>query len=154
MEQPQPNQPEPGQPGWRLEKKRHGGKGRKFGYIVVIAIHFFLFWFVNKIPDWNWTFITYQFEEILPYLNFSIFANIIVNAFFLINDVRPIYYLGKTVVDAIGIFVMYKLYVVFPLDFDNALDIIFKAIFIIGIVGSAIGIIVRTIKYAVGKKMD
>jgi len=134
--------------------RSNAGCGGRVGYIVTIAVHFFLYWFINKIPKWDWWFITDAYETVLPFIEISVIANIIAFAVFLIIDIRPIYYIGKTILDSISFFVLFKMYHNFPVDFNNGWNIVFKIVLIVGMVGTVISLIVRTFKLAANKKMD
>lgn len=146
-----PKKKEKVDPNWM---KGSGGMGSRFGYIIAIAFNLLFYWFVNKIPDWNWYFITEGFANVLPYINFSIYASIIAYAIFLVLKVRFVYFVGKTILDGISFFVLIKLLTNFPLAFGNVWDFLFKLIFVIGLAGTVISVFVRVAKFGTGKKMD
>ncbi len=130
---------------------------RYSSYLATAVISGAMLFVVNKIADWNLAFITDDWEKMVDIFNFSLIVTIIINIIFLLYDERRFYFLGRTILDIITIIVLYNLVTIFPLDFSavniNWLNIVARLAFWLGMAGSVIGIIVRSVKFGLGKNI-
>ncbi|MFA6909219.1 MAG: hypothetical protein WC289_05065 [Patescibacteria group bacterium] len=132
--------------------------GRKFGYIISIIFNIAFYYIANNLLSWNAQFITDQWSEVLDIMNISIIVNIIGFAIFVIFDRRLFYFLVRSGMDVLSLIVSYRVYTVFPFDFNGLwnmgwLNSVFPWVLIIGIIGIVLGIIVRTAKFAANKNI-
>lgn len=124
--------------------------GRRFGYLVAIAINAWLLWFVNQLPDWEWPrFLTDQFEDVLPILTASIVAGIAANVLFFFYDAAWFKALGNMVTAGFGFAAAVRMYQVFPFDFatyDVNWSWLARFVLILAIAGTVIGFITETLR--------
>jgi len=139
-------------------KSDHKSRAAKLTmHTVSIVINIILLLVVNSLQNWNIKFITSDWPQVLGILNFSLILSIVMYAAFLFYDEYRFYFLGRLAMDAVGIAVIYRLLAVFPVNFAAVniewLDIVIKIGLIIGIIGTVIGMIVRTIKLMLRKNI-
>jgi hypothetical protein len=126
--------------------------GRRVGYLVAIAVNVAILWIANHLLEWEWPrFLAPDFDEVLPILSASIVASIVVNALWLLHDQPWFKALGDIVTSAFGLAVCVRTLQVFPFDFlTYARDWswLVRLVVWVGIVGSAIGVLVGVAKLA------
>ena len=137
----------------RPEKPRPSPTARRAGYLVTIVVNLVLLVIVNNLLTWGWLpFLTDDFTRVLPILNLSIGASIIVNAIYLAYD--PLWFteLFEVVLLGISFAAGLRLYQVFPFDFsayEFAWDTVVRGILVLGLVGVGIGLVAGTVKLLV-----
>ena len=108
---------------------------------------------VNKVPDWNIRFITDSFPDVLWAVNTSLGVSLAGNLILIFFHPRFLHYLLNAVFAVFGILAASVILSVFPFDFSQVvgewLNILARIALIIGIVGSAIAVVVNIVK-AVG----
>lgn len=123
--------------------------GRRFGYVVAVAINGVLLWVVHQLLDWQWPrFLTEDFEQLLPIVSLSFVASMIANALFVLVDPPWFKALAGVVTSAISLAVSIRTWQVFPFDFSTyAVDwsTLVRVLVALGIVGSAIATLVNLI---------
>lgn len=139
-------------------KKSKTRSGRIWGYAITAVIHILLIYIANNLLGWHAQLINQRWTEVLGILNFSFALNIIVYGSFIINDKRIYYYIARMILDVVGIIVSYRLFVVFPFDFQGFFELgwlneVFPILLWLGIVGLVIGMIARTVKLAAGRNI-
>ena len=124
--------------------------GRRFGYLIAVAINVWLLWFVNQLADWEWPrFLTDEFADLLPILTAAIVAGIAVNVLFFWYDAAWFKSLGNLVTAGFGFAVALRMYQVFPFDFATYASNwswLARLIVIVSLVGTAIGFIAESVK--------
>ena len=94
--------------------------GTRVGYVVTIIVDAALLFVANNILAWGWIpWLTDGFTEVLPILNVSLIATMVVNAVYLFYDPRWFKSLCEIGLLAISIAVTVTLYRVFPFDFSD-----------------------------------
>ncbi len=92
---------------------------RRFGYGVAIAVNVLMLWIVNNLIDWGWpSWLTTDFEKVLPIINVSIVATIAVNLVYLVYDADWLKSMLQIGLLAISLLVTIRLYQAFPFDFS------------------------------------
>jgi hypothetical protein len=128
----------------------HPTPGRRFGYLIAIAINAWLLWFVNQLPDWEWPrFLTDEFSDVLPVMTAAIVASIVVNVLFFWYDATWFKSLGNLVAAGFGFAVALRLYQVFPFDFATYASNwswLARFVVIVALAGTAIGFIAESVK--------
>ena len=127
------------------------GKGAKrFGYTVSIAVNALLLFFVNSVLDWGlFSFLTDDFELVLPILNFSLGLGIVLNAVYLITDPPLLKSSTQLFANVVSVFVMVRMLQVFPFDFSGfSFDWswVVRLVLIVGAIGTGIAVIVELVK--------
>lgn len=138
--------PENGSNNENITKKIKNGllkekKSKKSEYVFAVIANLILFYIANNIMNWNLSFITPSFSQVLWAINLAIGVTILGNIILLIYDPSWLRHLAKAVMNVFSFVAAYTFYVVFPLSFSQNLINIF---FVFLIVLIMIGIVVAT----------
>ena len=122
----------------------------RVGYVIAIVLNAALLVVVNNILAWGWiSWLTEEWEEVLPLLNVSLTATILVNVVYLAFDAEWFKSLCELGLLSISLAVTIRVYQVFPFDF-SAYDFdwaaMVRVILIIGMIGIGIAMIVQLVK--------
>jgi len=93
---------------------------KKSEYIFSIIANLILLYIANNLLNWNISFITDAFSQVLWAINLSIVVTIVGNVMFLVYDPAWFRHLSKAVMNTFGFIAAYTLYVVFPLSFSQS----------------------------------
>ncbi|MFA5107011.1 MAG: hypothetical protein WC497_01645 [Patescibacteria group bacterium] len=142
-------------PGNKKEKSR---LARISGYVANVIIHAVMLWVAVNLLNWGAQFILPTWADVLGIVRFSFILSIVAYATFIFYDGRGYYYLLRTAMDAVSIYVGYRLVTVFPFDFygfyhQGWLNDAFPYVLWVGIIGLVISIIVRTVRLAANKNI-
>jgi len=117
--------------------------------VIAIGVNAALLWLANVAPGWEvLPFLTADMALVMPLVNASMMAGVAANVLYLAADPKWLKALGDIVTTAIGIVAMVAIWQVFPFDFgDASFDwaLLFRWFLGIGIVGSAIAIVVNVV---------
>lgn len=119
-------------------------------YIGGIIGNAILLIILNLLPNWNLSFITEEFPDVLWAINLSLGVQIF--GYFVLIFIHPLFlhHLANVVFSAVSLIPIYVLYVVYPLDFTGLglawVDKLFKIILIVAFVATVIAVIVHLIK--------
>ena len=126
-------------------------RSKKADYIAAIVVNALMLIVVNQILNWGiLPFLTQDFKQVLPIQNAQLIAVIAVNLLFLFYDSQWFVSILRIVTNSLGIAVVLRFMSVFPFDlsayggFNWA--VLARVLFIIGIVGCAIAIVVDAFK--------
>ena len=132
-----------------VSTKRPTKAARRTGYVIAALVNAGLLYLVNVWPGWDiLPFLTGDFTEVLGWANASMIAGIVVNLVYVLRDAAWVRALGDIVTMSIGIAGLIAMWQVFPFDFaDASFDwaLLFRWVLGVGIVGSAIGIVVNLV---------
>jgi hypothetical protein len=124
--------------------------GMRFGYGLAIAINVSLLIVLQNIYDWGWLpFLTARFADVVPYISLGLLAAIMANIVYLFADTHIIKSAGQLLVNLIGVFVTYQLFLVFPFNFEGSTfnwDFVVRALLILAMVGAGIGAITEAMR--------
>jgi hypothetical protein len=133
-------------------KKRSSRGARRFGYGVSIIVQVAMLVVVNTILTWDWSFMSWltdDFSDLLPYINLSLVASIIVNVICMAYD--PLWFKSFTqvILAIISFIVAIQTWRIFPFDFsetafDATILVRFGLVFIMFAIGASI--IAETVK--------
>ncbi|MDD5566706.1 MAG: hypothetical protein PHH01_00770 [Patescibacteria group bacterium] len=142
----------------KTDKPPKSHSGRIFGHIVNVVIHAIMLYVAVNLLPWEAQFVLPSWADVLGVVRFSLWLNIAAYATFIFYDGRGYYFLLRTAMDAVSIYVAYRLVTVFPFDFDGFyhqawLNDVFPYLFWLGIVGLVISIIARTVRLAANKNI-
>lgn len=122
----------------------------RVGYVIAILINAALLVVVNNLLAWGWiSWLTNDFEEVLPLLNLSLTATILVNFVYLGYDAEWFKSLCELGLLSVSLAVTIRLYQVFPFDFsayDVDWAVLARIVLIIAMVGVGIAMIVQVVK--------
>jgi hypothetical protein len=128
-------------------------RGRMSDYIFSVIFNIAFLVVVNKVPDWNIVFITDSFPDILWAVNTSLAVSLAGNLILIFFHPRFLHHLLNAVFAAFALLATSMILSVFPFDFSRVtgewLTIAVRIALIVGIVGSAISVVVNIVK-AVG----
>lgn len=134
-----------GRPG---DKERNAGN--YIGEIIGAAIGLFI---VNKLPDWNLSFITSDYPAALWAMNLSLVVQVAGNFVLIFFHPRVIHFLAKSAFGVVALLPLVVLISVFPFDFSSAvgpwLNVVVRIAFGAAIFGTAVGVVVNALR-AVG----
>ena len=123
---------------------------RRFGYGAAIAVNVVMLWIVNKLLEWGWpSWLTDEFDQVLPIINVSIVATIIVNLAYIAYDTAWFKSLLQIGLLAISLVVTIRLYQEFPFDFsayEFNWEAVARVVLIIAMVGICVGIVAEVVK--------
>ena len=123
---------------------------RMTDYIFTVIFNIAFLVVVNKVPDWNIPVITDSFPDILWAVNTSVAVSIAGNFILIFFHPRFLHHLFNAVFSVFGILAASVILSVFPFEFADLvgewLDILIRIVLIVGIVGSAIGVVVNIVK--------
>jgi hypothetical protein len=123
--------------------------GRKFGYVIAIAMNAVGLWVARHLLEWGWPrFLTDEFDQLLPILTVSFVAGMVVNGLFVLADPPRFKALCNAVTSVISVVVAVRTWQVFPFDFSTyAYDWTWVARVVIALaaVGSAIAVVANLI---------
>ena len=121
---------------------------RRFGYVVAVLVNAAMLYAVNRWPGWQEVpFLTADTELVLGLVNATIVVNLVANVVYLVRDPRWLTALGDLVTTAVGLAAMVRIWKVFPLDVSDRAELLVRALLVVGIVGSAIGIVVAIVRF-------
>lgn len=133
-----------------LKKIFEEKKVKKSEFIVAIIVNVILFYIVNNLLSWNFSFITSSFQGVLWIFNISICATIIANIIFLAYHPGWFRSLAKIVLNILSFYVCYYLFTIFPFIFSQtAYTIVVKMIIIMGMVALLIISLVEVLRLIV-----
>lgn len=128
---------------WRKDKPL---KNRRGEHIWAIVWNIVFLWIVNKVPDWNLSFINEHYNAVLIFLNINIYIQIGAHTIMAFIENRPLYYLMRILSEASTFVLFILLYYMYPFDFSaishSWLDVLVRIIMIFVMVVSAISVVV------------
>lgn len=122
-------------------------------YIPSVIFNIIILIVVNKIPDWNIAFITESYPEILRAVNMSLIVHIAGNLILIFIHPLLLHHLTNAVFSVFSLIAAWVILSVFPFDFSEIagswLNTVVRICLIVGVVGSAVSIVVHVIKAVV-----
>lgn len=123
---------------------------RTIGYLIAVVVNAVMLVIVNNLLEWGWfSWLTEDFELILPILNISIVASIVANLVYVAYDANWFKSLIDTGLLAISLAVAIRTWQVFPFDFSTwEFDWapVIRVVLALVIVGMTIGLIASVIR--------
>lgn len=134
--------------------RRQGRASRRGGYVIAAAINAVLLWLIHVSPGWDAVpFLTADFQQVLWLIDLSLVVTIALNLLYLIRDPRRLTAAGAVVTSAIGFVAIVRMLQVFPFDFGSSefWPTVFRVMLWVGIVGSAVAVVVNLIAVVRGR---
>lgn len=123
---------------------------RRVGYVIAIIINAALLVVVNNLLEWGWiSWLTDDWEEVLPLLNLSLAATIIVNVIYLAYDAEWFKSVCELGLLPISLAVTIRTYQVFPFDFsayDGNWETLARLVLVFAMIGIGIAMVVQVVK--------
>lgn len=124
--------------------------GRRIGYGVGAGINIALLMVVNSLVDWGWpAFLTSDFERLLPWINVSLIASLVVNLMFIAYDAAWFKSGWNVVLSAISLAVVTRTLQIFPFDFSDwswPIETVARIVLVVVAVSLVIAIIAEGVK--------
>ena len=125
--------------------------GRRFGYTIAALLNGVMLFIVNNVESWDLAWLTQDFDKVLTLVNLTLAASLLANIVYIGNDRVPVKPVGEIITTALGLVATVRVFNVFPFDFsayDFNWEFMTRAVLIVAMVGSVIGIIVQAFKLA------
>lgn len=136
----------------RVEKKASPA-GRRFGNIVSIAVNAVMLFIAHNLLDWGWfPWLTEAFNDVLPWITFSLLASMLVSAIYLFYESPWFKSLTQSLLAGISFLVTWQIYDVFPFDFsayDGPWTGLTEAALIFVMIGSGIAFVVEGTRFII-----
>jgi len=133
-------------------KQRPSPAERRLGYVVAVIVQAAMLYVANRLLEWEWpSFLTAEFEVVLPWLVASLIVGIVVNALYLAFDPPWFRSVGQLTENVFSIVVTIRFLQVFPFDFapwTTDWSWLIRTILWVALVGVAIGSIVELARLA------
>ena len=94
---------------------------RRFGYLISIAINFFMMYAANNLTSWNTPYLTDRFSECLWAINLSLSAVIFAHFIFMVFDPKWFRSFMKSLTNVFSFISVYVFRQVFPLDLSDSM---------------------------------
>ena len=105
----------------KTERGRPPRGARRLGYAIAIGVQTALLIVVNNLVEWDLLpFITEEFNNLVPYINVSLVAGMLVNAASIVFDPRWFRSLTQVILNVISLVVIAQTYRIFPFDFSGS----------------------------------
>jgi hypothetical protein len=132
----------------RKRVARKSVASRRVGYVVAVLVNAAMLYAVNRWPGWQEVpFLTKDTELVVGLVNATIVVNLVANLVYLARDPRWLKALGDVATTAVGLAAMVRIWKVFPLDVSDRWELLVRALLVLGIVGSAIAIVVGIVRF-------
>lgn len=127
-------------------------EAKRFGYFLALLINGAMIFVANNLLAWGWfSWLTAAFEELLPIINLSLAASMLVNAIYIVYDQQWFKSLTQIGVTVIAMVVAVRTWQVFPFDFsayEFGWDLMARIVIGISLFGMGVGIIAEIAKLA------
>jgi len=124
--------------------------GRRAGYVIAALIDAVLLWVTHHLLEWGWpSFLTSEFDEILPIISASFIVGILFNVVLVAHDPPWLKTLGDVVGAVIAFIASWRTFAVFPFDFSDwgtDWSWLVRAILVVAMVSTAIAATVGTVR--------
>ena len=127
---------------------RKSVRARRFGYLVAVLVNAAMLYAVNRWPGWQEVpFLTADTALVIELVNATIVVNLVANLVYIARDPRWLKAIGDVATTAVGLATMIRIWKVFPLDVSDRAELLIRALLVVGIVGSAIGIVAAILRF-------
>lgn len=123
-------------------RRRAPRPARIVGYLVAATVQVVLLVLINVTPGWDaLSFLTSETTEVLPAVNASLWAALVVNLLWVLADPRWFRALGDAVSAAVSFVAALTVWNIFPFDLDDTWTSVVRVLVLLGVVGTAIGVV-------------
>ncbi|HWS59258.1 MAG TPA: hypothetical protein VN257_12010 [Actinotalea sp.] len=127
---------------------RPGRGARRAGYVASAIVNAVLLYLVAVRPGWQAVpFLTADASEVIPLVEASLVAGIVVNLVWVVGDPPWLRSLGDLVTTLFGVAVLGRLLTVFPFTIEagSAVETVVRLLLALALVGSVIGVVVHAV---------
>ena len=126
---------------------------RRIGYGVAVLFNLIFLVIIHNLLDWGWvSWLTEDFETLLPIITFSLVASVFVNLAYVFYDAKWFKALCEIGLVTISLWVAIRTWQVFPFDFSAYSfnwESFARAILVFAIVGMSIALLANVVKLIV-----
>ena len=102
-----------------MAESKFAPTARRIGYGVAVVFNLIFLAIVNNILGWGWvSWLTEDFETLLPIINLSLLASVLVNLVYILYDAKWFKALCESGLVMISLLVAIRTWQVFPFDFS------------------------------------
>ena len=124
--------------------------GRRVGYALAIGINIVMLWVVYNVLDWGWPpFITEDWSRVRGLIALSMIVAILANLAFMAYDPKWFRGFGDATQGVFAVIASARVLAVFPFDYSaytGPWEFLTRAVLIIAVIGTGIGIIANIAK--------
>jgi len=142
-----------------MQRPRAARGARRFGYVVAVVVNLGMLFLIHAWPGWDVVpFLSDRTTEVLPYVDASILATILVNTLYVVRDDRAAKASGDLVTNLVSFISLIRFWQVRPFDFDGVwggwqpLVYVLLAVATIGTVIAALAQVTALIRLAVERR--
>ena len=136
-----------------VAESKYPASARRFGYGVAAFANAIFLLIVNNLLEWGWfSWLTEDFETLLPIINLSLVASIVVNLAYIAYDAKWFKALCEAGLVTISLWVAIRTWQVFPFDFSAYSfdwERVTRTILVFAIIGMSIALIVNVVRLIV-----
>lgn len=130
-------------------RTRPSRAARRTGYAISIALNVVGLVVVNNLLDWGWfSFLTDDFNDVLPFVNASIVVSIVVDTLSLWRDPPWFRSVGQVVEAVTAMAVAVRTWQVFPFDVSDGWATFIRVILVLAMVGITVGAVSEVARLA------
>jgi hypothetical protein len=127
---------------------RPGAATRRVGYVFAVLFNLVFLWLLHVWPGWEAVpFLTSDFADVLWLVALTLWVGVGANLVYLVRDPRWLTALGAITSTVVGMLAAIRLWQVFPFDLSDGWTVVFRIGLVVGIVGSAIAIVVNAVMF-------
>jgi hypothetical protein len=131
------------------QRPRAARGARRFGYVVAVAVNLVMLGLIHTWPGWDVVpFLTAETTDVLPYVDASIVASIVVNVAYVVRDGRLAKASGDLVTNLVSLLSLIMFWRVWPFDFDGVWggwQPLTYVLLVVATVGTAIAALVQVV---------
>jgi hypothetical protein len=129
--------------------------GRRFGYLVSAAINGVALWIVGHLLAWGWPpFLTPAFDDLLPYLQVSLVATIVVDLLWAWRDPAWWRHTAQIGLNLIGLVVVVRSWQIFPFDLSDGWETLARVLLGVAFVGLIAATVAEIVELVRGADAD
>ena len=131
---------------------RPSATGRRAGYVIAVVVNAAIWVVVNVQPGWDsFDFLTADFVVVLPLINLSLVAAMVINAAYVAFDAQWFRRLGQFVLSVIAFAVCWRLLAVYPFHLGVGWDAVVHSAPILALLGSGVAGLVEFVRLVKGR---
>lgn len=135
-----------------MTARRVAQASKRIGYSIAAAVNLFMLYVVNNLQGWDiLPWLTGDFSRVVPWISVSLIAGVLANLWYIVDNRTSVRAMGDIFTTLLGLVATVWVLAVFPFDFsayEFSWGLVLRALLVIAIIGSLIGIIVSAFKLA------
>jgi hypothetical protein len=132
-----------------------GRSARQAGYVAAVIVNLVLLYVFHNLRQWGVSFLTEDWDEVLPYMDASIWGTIAANVAWIFYDMRWFRRLAQIGLNVLGFRVVWAMYTIFPFEFElYPIEQAVRIGLLVALVGIGIGTVVEIVSLLFGKNHD